>query len=386
MKTFILKKKIIRLTVLNFVIIFIFSSISAFSQSTNQDSPTPITSKEISGEIRPRAIGDPRLTNYYYTFSGDQGDIFINVVTNNLDGDIDIFTLQRLEPLTKIPVFSGVPENETGRVIYLRKTEKLILRIQGRSPNNDPAKFQIKFAGSFLPIENVSENENSQLPKIDVKDQGEARVNSVGTIIKILPKQIETPKSNINSNIENKELENIELPEKEITVSTINGDENPQNTTRIEIRKEDTDDSTETQAENAVPKVIVTDNLAGEKTENVIESADDKKELPEKKDLIKSDEKIEEVSEKLETENPSKIEESNKTNTKVTEVQPVEPSQLANISLLVKFKNGTKFKRSMDKITWFNVDKGILTIITNDGTILKFSMLEVEKMTFEAGN
>jgi hypothetical protein len=387
MKTFKLKKNFIASSVLGFAILFIFCVNNNFAQSTNQDSPTPITSNEINGEIRPRAVGDPRLTNYFFTFSGNQGDIFINVVTSNLEGDIDIFTFQRLEPLTKIPVFAGVQENETGRVIYLRKSEKLILRIQGRTPNNEPAKFQIKFAGSFVPVESVANNGNPQLPEIDIKDQGEARVSSVGTIIEVFPKKLDEPKSNISSKIENKELEETEVPGKEITISTINKEEeNFQNTTRIEIKKENSEDSTETLAEKNVPKVIVTDNLEGLKTEDPVKSEVEKEEADEANNSINSDEKKSEIVAKSDSNEPENVEE--KTNPEISkeEIQPVEPNQLANISLLVKFKDGTKFKRTMDKITWFNVDKGILTIITNDGTILKFSMLNVEKMTFETGN
>ncbi len=109
-----------------------FLSHSVFAQSTNQSFPTPVTSNEISGKIKARDIGDARLTSYFYVFNGNQGDIFINVVTKNLDGDIDIFTADNLKPLTKISVYSDNPDSETGRVVYLRKTQKLILRIEGK--------------------------------------------------------------------------------------------------------------------------------------------------------------------------------------------------------------------------------------------------------------
>jgi len=94
---------------------------AVFAQSTNQNFPTPVTTNEISGTIRARDLGDARLTSYFYTFNGNQGDVFINVVTNNLDGDIDVFTADGLRPLTKIRVYSDNPEGETGRVIYLRQ-------------------------------------------------------------------------------------------------------------------------------------------------------------------------------------------------------------------------------------------------------------------------
>ena len=87
------------------LLIFLFSSISN-AQSTSSSYPTAISSNEISGRIAARDIGDSRLTTYYYVFNGNQGDIFINVLTKNLDGDIDIFTANGLKPLTKILIMS----------------------------------------------------------------------------------------------------------------------------------------------------------------------------------------------------------------------------------------------------------------------------------------
>lgn len=120
------------------------------AQSSEQQFPTPVFANQISGEIRPRAIGDNRQTTYFYTFNGGQGDLFLNLVTNNLNADIDVFVEQGLRPLTKIAVYADRGETETGRVIYLRKQEKLLLRIQGRTPNDEPGRYQIKFAGGFV--------------------------------------------------------------------------------------------------------------------------------------------------------------------------------------------------------------------------------------------
>ena len=113
------------------------------AQSTSQNFPTPVTSNEISGTIRARDLGDARLTGYFYVFNGSQGDIFINVVTKNFNGDIDVFTADNLRPLTKIVVYADTADNETGRVIYLRQPEKLILRVEGRTPDDNPATFRI---------------------------------------------------------------------------------------------------------------------------------------------------------------------------------------------------------------------------------------------------
>src|SRR5687767_5284195 len=170
-----------------------FASIAiASAQSTDQNFPTPVTTTEISGTIRARDVGDSRLTSYYYTFDGSQGDLFINIVTRNLTGDIDVFTKNGLTPLTKIIVYADYGENETGRVIYLRKPENLILRVQGRTPSDEPASFRIKFAGSFV-ASTAAPPAEPEIPTLTAKNESGIRVNSVGTIVEIIPKATPTP-------------------------------------------------------------------------------------------------------------------------------------------------------------------------------------------------
>lgn len=390
--------------ILLFAIIFIFSSNFLIAQSTDQEKPTPIIDNEIKGEIQPRSVGDPRLTNYYFTFNGNQGDVFVNVVTNNLDGDIDIFTIDDLEPLTKIPVFAGVQDNETGRVIYLRKPERLILRIQGRTPNDEPAKFQIKFAGSFIAIEDKGESEETELNSVKVENQGVARVNSVGTIIEVFPTPITEKNEKISENIEEKKTEQIEPPAKEIIIGR-QSDESLSGSTRIEITKNPT---IEDLAENPVAETsakdepekseksdieLVFSDIFGEDVEGEKQEAVKQGEVAGKSDADRiSNKKDTEINAGLENKEiisderskPKKSADEGTTSINPTEIQPVKPEQLSNINLVVKFKNGTKFKRSMDKVVWFNIDRGILTIITDDGNILKFSMLDVEQVNFDA--
>lgn len=120
------------------------------AQSGDQFFPTPVKNNEISGTIVPRRLGDNRLTRYFYTFGTSQGDLFVNVVTENFNGDIDLFIADSMTSVAKIVVFADTSRNETGRLIYFRKPELLLLRIEGRTPNDEPAKFRIKFGGSFV--------------------------------------------------------------------------------------------------------------------------------------------------------------------------------------------------------------------------------------------
>ncbi len=325
-----------------------FFSSNAFAQSTNQSFPTPISSNEISGTIKARDLGDARLTSYFYVFNGNQGDVFINVVTKNLDGDIDIFTADNLKPLTKITVYSDNSNGETGRVVYLRQPQKLILRIEGKTPTDDPATFNIKFAGSFQAIQGIAENEEPETPQVKNDEQGEVRVNSVGTIIEVKPKP--KPKETI-AKVEKPKKEKIEPKEKI---------EKP-----IETKPE--------AAENT-PSENKPEEKSVEKTEN----------KPEEKGISKAPVKVKKPVKTKKTkaqtavipEPKSKVE-SNKT------TAPIEPALLENIRLIVLFKDGTKIERPMNEILKVSVDKGILTVISKDGTIGRYSILDVAKMTIE---
>jgi hypothetical protein len=154
---------------ISFAIVLLVSASGLNAQSTLQDHPTPIIRNELNGTIRARDLGDARLTTYYYWFEGSQGDVFINLTTKNFAGDIDVFTQNGLKTLTKIIVFADFGEVETGRVIYLRKPEKLILRVQGRSPNDESANFRFKFAAVLLrrpgAMKTFPKSQRSQVPR-----------------------------------------------------------------------------------------------------------------------------------------------------------------------------------------------------------------------------
>jgi len=338
---------------------------SAEAQSTNQNYPTPVSTNEISGKISARDIGDARLTNYFYVFNAKQGDVFINVVTSNFNGDIDVFTAENLKPLTKITVYADDSDRETGRVIYMRQPEKLVLRIEGRSPNDDAATFRIKFAGSFEPLSLTSEKSEPDAPVVKTENQSDIIVNSVGTIVGIKPKPTPTPKETIAKN-ETEPKENKSRAKDRITIEEEKKEAETkeilaENEKKIEeVKPEDTQKQTS-------PKVIVTDEIA------------DKSAKGEENAAVKTEENITtekaEVSEAVKTEVPKKKAKNS--------VKAVSPAELANIKLVVLFKDGSKIERAMSEVLKVNVDKGILTVISKDGAIGRYSILDVEKMTIE---
>lgn len=363
------------------------------AQSTSQNTPTPVITNEISGTIPARSLGDSRLTNYFYAFNGNQGDVFINIVTRNLDGDIDIFTVDGLRPLTKITVFSDNAETETGRIVYLRKFEKLLLRIQGRSPDDNPAAFRIKFAGSFQALEGVAGTEEAKAPEVSSANQGEIRVNSVGTIIAVVPKPMPAPKTIAENPSEMSKPENP-VSSKEITVTTVEDPKPAETSAKIEIRRETQNEKNEETTAAAktetvenpeikTPEVAVTENKTEEKTEKV--ELQTSKEKTEAVVVAETEKKEEEKIENKAVEETKNNSENAAPPPNSNSVLPLKAEQLEKIELVVRFKDGKVLTRPLNKVFSFNVNQGILTIILYDGTVSKYSFLDIEKVSVEAG-
>jgi len=353
-------KNILRLGVFTASILLL--TLAVYPQSTNQNFPTAVSSNEISGTIKARDIGDARLTSYFYTFNGNQGDIFINVVTKNLDGDIDVFTADNLRPLTKIRVYSDNPEGETGRVIYLRQPLKLILRVEGRTPTDEPASFRIKFAGSFQPAVAVAETDESKQPEVKSNEDSDVRVNSVGTIIEIKPKPTPTPKPT-TAKVEREEPQKSDEKTEPETVET-------------ETAKKD---APEKDADDKKPEVIITENIPGKKDDSETKPDETvaEKETPKKTPTPRR--RVNRRTNRTQSTQP----ETKPTPEKRTGPAPVPPAELTNIRLVVDFKDGRKIERPMSEILKFGVDKGILTIIAKDGSIGRYSILDILKITVE---
>src|SRR5215510_5607878 len=111
------------------------------AQSSDPGTPAPIRRSNLQGKITARDLGDSRLTDHYYAFTGTPGDLLIKVQTQNLNGDLDVFTAGTLRPLLKLTLYAENSRPVT-KGIYLRKREALILRIEARSPNDDEGSYQ----------------------------------------------------------------------------------------------------------------------------------------------------------------------------------------------------------------------------------------------------
>lgn len=316
------------------LVVLVLLPIHVWGQSTSQGYPTPIVSTEISGSIQPRDIGDARLTTYYYAFEGSTGDLFINVVTRNFTGDIDLFTFSGLKPLTKIVVYADLAETETGRVVYFRKPEKLLLRIQGRPPGDDPASFRIKFAGSFVAVRESDYPPEPALPKADILGQADPR-NAIGTIREVIKPKADEDVLNRSADTNPK----TDQPSKEVETDKSAADARPV---------------------PSKPEVVITDNL-------------EKQETPPHTGKAAA---------------PSRgAKRTRRSATRPTAEPPVEKASevdpLSIIRLVIEFKDGKLIERPMNEVLKFSVDKGVLTVISKDGRIGRYSILDVGKVTIQ---
>jgi hypothetical protein len=125
--------------------------VSVSAQSTDPNAPWPVRSNTVTARIAARDLGDARLTDHYYAFTGTPGDLLITIQSNNLNGDVDVFTAGTLRPLFKLTLYAEISTPVT-KGVYLRRREDLILRVEARSPNDDEGIYRVTFGGSFQPI------------------------------------------------------------------------------------------------------------------------------------------------------------------------------------------------------------------------------------------
>ena len=169
----------------------------AKAQSSDIAWPSPVRSNEVRGTIPARDLGDPRVTDHFYAFIANPGDLLITVDSRNLNGDIDVFTSSSLRPLLKFTVYAGSSSPIT-KGLYLRRQESLILRVEGRTPDDDDAVYRLHFGGAFEPITSgpLAEHEDAleTATSAATSNTGDRRVSSVGARIDEPPTEVaETP-------------------------------------------------------------------------------------------------------------------------------------------------------------------------------------------------
>jgi hypothetical protein len=337
----------------------------AQAQSTDIAAPSAVRTNEVLGTIAARDIGDPRLTDHFYAFTGRPGDLLITVDSKNINGDVDVFTTTGLRPLLKLTVYAS-NSSPTTKSIYLRKAESLILRIEGRTPNDDEGTYRLYFGGSFEPInteffiaENESPTNGPETPGAKSGKKGR-RVSSVGARIDEPPPAevavaptpeptpTETPKPDeAKPEVTKTEANPAEVTKTEVTKAparTVRGRRPPGRRTpaparpKEEVAKSDSSDATPT---------------------TPTETADAAKPSPAKK-----------TSSRRGT--PARA---------VAKPAPVEPEPESGPRLMIETNDGTMINRYMSSVRRVVVENGQVVVTGKDGKIERVPLATVVRMS-----
>jgi hypothetical protein len=166
----------------------------ASAQAGDPNYPAPVFSKEISGRIAPRDVGDPRRTRHFYTFRGTEGDLIVTLDSFELIGDVDVFTATGLRPLLKFTLLGDAAHLTKG--FYIRSEETLVLRVEARAVGDVEGSYRIQFGGSFEPapadLANVPQPVEPTVSNTESRGKNVRRVTSTGARIEE-PKPEPTP-------------------------------------------------------------------------------------------------------------------------------------------------------------------------------------------------
>lgn len=316
----------------------------ALAQSTDVAWPSPVRTNEVAGTIVARDLGDPRVTDHFYAFTGTPGDLLVTVDSRNLNGDIDVFTLSGLRPLLKFTVYAGSSSQIT-KGIYLRQQEDLLLRVEGRTPNDDEAVYRIHFAGSFAPITSglLAEHEDALEPASAVgpSEKGGRRVSSVGA-------RIDEPRTEV-AETPTPEPTPVESPEPKTTPAKPSSrNSRPRRPASRRTRPPEPAKREETAA-------------VGE-TEN----------------------KPPAENSETATKTPAKGKRSNRRTTtarRATKPPEIQEPEATGPRLIIETNDGTLVDRYMNSVRRVTVENGQVVVLGKDGTVLRIPLANVVRMT-----
>ncbi|MGH9948564.1 MAG: hypothetical protein ACRD6X_15405, partial [Pyrinomonadaceae bacterium] len=206
-------------------------------------------------------------------------------------------------------------------------------------------------------------------PQVTTAETGNVRVNSVGTIIPPVVPVATKDETAIPETVENDEKAKV-----------------------AEVAKvENVDDKTkkETTEKTEPPKyeVAITDDLKVAEPvalpppvrKNVRRRTRAKR--PPVKTKLETVSKAEEVIDPLKTDTDSEPVPANKAT--AVKKKEAKPDPLANVQLVIVFRDGRRIERPLPEVFRFTVDRGILTVVSKDGRVGKYSMIDVLKVTIE---
>jgi len=321
---------------------------AASGQSSDITRPAAVHTNEVAGTIPARDLGDSRLTDHFFAFTGTPGDLLITVESMNLNGDIDVFTLTGMRPLMKFTVYEGSSPTTT-KSVYLRKREELILRVEGRTPNDDAATYRVRFGGSFEPIAGGPDGELAETdPRTAAETAGAktgkrgSRVNSVGARIYEPPTEVvaaPTP-----------EPEPAAKPGREVTTPKANS-----RTARG--RRPATGRTRQPTAEKPAAEKPATDA----ETEAVVKPSSE---------------------EKTATPATGRRRPGRRTSTARAVEKPTPPAELeVGPRLIIETNDGTMINRFMTTVRRVTVENGQVVVVGKDGKVERYQLANVVRMS-----
>ncbi|MFN2577325.1 MAG: hypothetical protein ABR607_06490 [Pyrinomonadaceae bacterium] len=328
----------------------------AEAQSSDQSLPTAVFSSDINGKIAALDVGDPRATRHFYAFAANPGDLLITVDSRNLNGDVDVFTAITLRPLMKTTIYASTQSTEITKGIYLRAHQILILRVEARTPNDEPGVYHIRFGGTFEPFSSgIPVAENTESAESSTKKGAANRLSSVGATIPRPPGEVK----------EAAEAKPSPVPPAEKSSS------------ETEALKKETEKPVSSAASRRTP-------TPGPR--RGARPAPARRQPPAKKP---------DRTARTEKETPSKTESPNEDRTTPTEkaAETKTPSEKpkaqetsappAGTRLIIEEKDGTRIERPMATVRRVVIEGTTIVIVLKTGKIERVAMSDVSRMSIE---
>lgn len=344
-----------------FVLIAAGSFAHAQTPSTALEYPTPLTSATVLGQIAARSVGDSRMTSHYYLFESGVGDINVNIEATNLNGDIDIYTAGTMRPLLKASVYSTDYATAIQRDFYLRLPSRLILRVQGRTPSDDPASYKLTFTGAFKPISAAAAAAMPRAPEPKVTatgDPNDGRFSATGAVIeKPKPKPTPTPK--------------------------------PASTPRPTPTSKRADVAKNTSAKETKPKVPSSsdndEDDAEEARRKELARLEAARRDAERKDAARK--RAEDAAKRAEEReaaaaaaSAAKTGTAKKPAANAGTAEKPPPDAMAGVFLEIELKDGTRLRYAMPDVFTFSVDAGTVKIVLKNGRLITRRLADIEEI------
>jgi hypothetical protein len=356
----------------------------AAAQSLDARAPSPVRRNEIVGRIGARDLGDSRLTDHFYTFAGTPGDVLITIETQNLNGDIDVFTAGSLRPVLKLALYAELT-NPVTKNIYLRQREELILRIEARTPNDDDGIYRIRFSGSFEPIAAAAGEAEETAASVPANRKGK-RVSSVGARIEDpTPPPVDVPASSSaeRTSTTTEDPSPLTIKKEPVAEPTPRTARNTRTRPAASPRRTTIKPAAPSTEKETASKPVTTNG----ETETIAETKPEPTPAKTTSAPRRSSTSARNRNSKRNTPVVTPAEKtSTPTPTESTEAAtPLDPAaaleELRNSKLIIELLDGTRYEKPMLSIRRVSVENGHVIVVERDGKIERIRLSTVVKMS-----